>query len=208
MRVDDYKNALALAAKELLERPPNEVAQLSGANLDGSLLKFSFMNRELVVSTLSYVVAWANQNPDEEFALTDAVMVLHYLQGAKGVKPTGEYVAYRQIQGGEFYTAAFRKRAELPLIGTFGTKPGLLTKTAALLGGQIKEGMGDEAAIFRVLPNIDIVTIIHQGDEEFPPEGQVLFDKSISEALSIEDVAWVGSALVYRLMAASKKITQ
>jgi hypothetical protein len=207
VRVDDYKNALALAAKDLLGRNPKEVAELAGAKLDGTLIKFKFMNRELVVSSLSYVVAWADQKPEEEFALTDAVMVLHYLQGAKGVGPTGEYVAYRQIQGGEFYTAAFRKRAELPLIGTFGDKPGLLTKAAALLDGQVKEGLGDEAVAFRVLPNIDIVTIIHQGDEEFPAEGQVLFDKSISEALSIEDVAWVGSALVYRLMAGARKVS-
>ncbi|MDR2367223.1 MAG: DUF3786 domain-containing protein [Deltaproteobacteria bacterium] len=206
MRVDDYKNALALAAKELLGRSPTEVAHLAGANLDGSILKFKFMNRDLVVSTLSYVVGWANQGPEEEFALTDAVMVLHYLRGAKGVKPTGEYLAYRQIQGGEFYTAAFRKRAELPLIGTFGQRPGLLVKAAAHMGGRPKTGMGDEAAIFRVFPNVDILAIIHLGDEEFPPEGQVLFDKSIAEAMSIEDVAWLGSALVYRLMAAARKI--
>ncbi|MDR0620752.1 MAG: DUF3786 domain-containing protein [Deltaproteobacteria bacterium] len=206
MRVDDYKNALALAAKDLLGRSPSEVAQLAGADLEGTLLKFKFMNRDAAVSTLSYVVAWADQGPEEEFALTDAVMVLHYLQGAKGVKPTGDYVAYRQIQGGEFYAAAFRKRAELPLIGTFGQKPGLLLKAGALLGGQPKEGMGDEAAVFRVFPNIDVVPIIHLGDDEFPPEGQVLFDGSISEALSIEDVAWVGSALVYRLMAAARKV--
>ncbi|MDR3135619.1 MAG: DUF3786 domain-containing protein [Deltaproteobacteria bacterium] len=205
MRVDDYKNALALAAKDLLSRVPAEVADLAGARLDGSLLKFIFMNREVAVGTVGYVVGWANQGHEEEFALTDAVMILHYLQGAKGVRPTGEFVAYRQIQGGEFYTAAFRKRAELPLIGTFGHKPGLLAKASEQLGGQPKEGIGDEAAVFRVLPNIDIVTLIHLGDEEFSPDGQVLFDKSITEALSIEDVAWLGSALVYRLMAAAKK---
>jgi hypothetical protein len=205
VRVDDYKNALALAAKDLIGRDPSEVARLAGAVLDGAVLKFKFMDRDLVVSTVSYTVAWANQAPGEEFSLTDAVMVLHYLQGAKGVRPSGEIVAYRQIPGGEFYAAAFRKRAELPLIGTFGNKPGLLTKTTAALGGQPKADMGDEASVFRVLPNIDVVAVIHRGDDEFPPEGQVLFDGSITGALSIEDVAWVGSALVYRLMAAARK---
>jgi hypothetical protein len=205
VRVDDYKNALALAAKDLMSRNAAEVARLAGADLADSIIKFKFMGRDLVVSTQNYTVAWANQAPEEEFALTDAVMVLHYLQGSKGERVTGEFLAYRQIKGGEFYTAAFRKRAELPLIGTFGSKPGLLTKTAANLGGLLMEGYGDEGFVFRVLPNIDIVTVIHQGDDEFPPEGQVLFDKAISDVLSIEDVAWLGSALVYRLMAAAKK---
>jgi hypothetical protein len=206
VRVDDYKNALVLAAKDLMGRNSSEIAQLAGAVLEGSNLKFQFMNRDLLVTTVSYTVAWAQQSPEEEFALTDAVMVLHYLQGTKGVRPTGEFVAYRQIQGGEFYTAAFHKRSEVPLTGTFGHKPGLLTKVAGSLGGQPKEGFGDESFVFRVLPNIDIVTIIHHGDDEFQPEGQVLFDKSISEAMSIEDVAWLGSALVYRLMALARRI--
>jgi hypothetical protein len=159
-----------------------------------------------LVTAANYQVAWSDQAPEEEFALTDAVMVLHYLQGAKGVPPTGELVAYRQIPGGEFYTAAFRKRAELPLISAFGQKPGLLTKVAASLAGSPRTDLGDEAAIFRVLPNLEVAAIIHLGDDEFPPDGQVLFDRSICQALSIEDIAWIGSAVVYRLMAAVRKV--
>jgi hypothetical protein len=206
VRVDDYKNAIALAAKDLDTKDATTVASLAGATLEGSNIRFKFMNREILVATPGYQVSWADQKPEEEFALTDAVMVLHYLQQAKGIGPLGELVAYRQIPGGEFYTAAFRKRAELPLIGTFGQKPGLLTKTAALLGGRSKEGIGDEAAIFRVVPNLEVVTIIHIGDDEFPSDGQVLFDKSITTALSIEDIAWLGSAIVYRLMGAARSI--
>ncbi|MDR1296198.1 MAG: DUF3786 domain-containing protein [Deltaproteobacteria bacterium] len=206
MRIDDYKNAMALAARDLGGRRASEVASLAGASLVGDDLRLTFMNREVVVSTPSYRVAWADQKPEEEFALTDAVMVLHYLQLARGVGPVGELVAYRQIPGGEFYAAAFRKRAELPLIGTFGQKPGLLTKAALAMGGKILPGLGDEAASFRAAPNLEVVALIHVGDEEFPADGQVLFDKSIAAALSIEDVAWIGSAVVYRLMSAARKI--
>ena len=115
-------------------------------------------------------------------------------------------VAYRQIPGGEFYTAAFRRRAEIPLAKTFGQKPGLLPKAAALMGGAPQPGLGDEAAVFRVLPNLEVLTVIHLGDEEFEPDGQVLFDKSVSHAFSIEDVAWLGSAVVYRLMALARQV--
>lgn len=206
MRTDDYKNAIILAAKDLSGRSAAETASLAGASLEGGELAFVFMNRPVRVSASDYSVRWADQAEGEEFALTDAVLVLHYLQGAKGVAPVGELLAYRQIQGGEFYYAAFRKRAEVPLTSTFGQKPGLLSKAAAALGGTIREGVGDEAAIFRVLPNIDIVTVIHLGDEEFEPDGQVLFDRSVSQALTIEDVSWLGSALVYRLMGVARKL--
>ncbi|MDR1657017.1 MAG: DUF3786 domain-containing protein [Deltaproteobacteria bacterium] len=205
MRIDDYKNAITLAAKELAERDADRTALLSGAERTAYGLNLNFFNRQVNVTIPAYEVNWADRTEGEDFALTDAVMVLHYLQGAAGIKPTGELVAYRQLSGGEFYTTAFRKRAEIPLIKTFGQTPGLLTKAAELLGGTKKEGLGDEAALFRVLPNIELLTMIHLGDEEFEPDGQVLFDKSIDRAVSIEDAAWLGSAVVYRLMALTRK---
>ncbi|MDR2456113.1 MAG: DUF3786 domain-containing protein [Deltaproteobacteria bacterium] len=206
MRTDDFKNAIVLAKADLAKRKAQETAELSGAALEGGNLALKFLGRGALVDAATYDVRWADQREGEDFALTDAVMLLHYLQGAKGVGPTGEIVAYRQIPGGEFYTAAFRKRAEIPLIKTFGHKPGLLLKAAEKLGGAPREGLGDEGAIFRVLPNIDVLTVIHHGDEEFDPDGQVLFDKSVSHAVSIEDVAWLGSAVVYRLMGLARQV--
>lgn len=206
MRTDDFKNAIILAKADLASRKAAETAALSGADLQDGQLSLKFLNRLALVDAASYDVRWADQAEGEEFALTDAVMLLHYLQGAKGVGPTGEIVAYRQIPGGEFYTAAFRKRAEIPLLKTFGHKPGLMTKAAAKLGGEPRDGFGDEAAIFRVLPNLDVLTVIHQGDDEFEPDGNVLFDKSISHAVTIEDVAWLGSAVVYRLMGLARQV--
>ncbi|MDR2442376.1 MAG: DUF3786 domain-containing protein [Deltaproteobacteria bacterium] len=207
MRTDDYKNAIKLAAKDLDTREAQRTASLSGASFQDGALNLNFMNRPVKVTVPGYAVGWAEAKTGEEFALTDAVIVLHYLQGANGLGPTGELLAYRQIPGGEFYTAAFRKRAEIPLIKTFGQKPGLLTKAGAALGGAKAEGFGDEAVRFQVLPNLEVLTVIHQGDEEFEPDGQVLFDRSINGALSIEDIAWLGSAVVYRLMGLSKGLS-
>ncbi|MDR1608412.1 MAG: DUF3786 domain-containing protein [Deltaproteobacteria bacterium] len=200
MRVDDYKNAQILAAQELREKDPAQIAALSGAEWDGKTFSFKFMNRLALVSAPDYVVAWADQKEGEEFSLTDGVLALHYLLGAKGLEPQGELVAYRQIPGGEFYHHAFHRRAEIPLAQVFGHKPGLFSKAAPLLGGLARPEMGDEAAIFRVLPHIDILLLLRHGDEEFEPDGQVLFDKTVAQYLNIEDVAWLGSAVVYRLM--------
>ncbi|MDR1872712.1 MAG: DUF3786 domain-containing protein [Deltaproteobacteria bacterium] len=204
MRVDDYKNAQVLAIQELKALDPEQVAEKSGAKWANGQFSLPFMNRLALVTAPDYGLTWADQKDGEEFSLTDGVLVLHYLLGAKGLEPQGEMVAYRQIPGGEFYTHAFRRRAEIPLTQVFGHKPGLFTKAAPLMGGELKSGLGDEAAVFRVLPHLDILLLIHHGDEEFDPDGQVLFDKNIVHYLNIEDVAWLGSALVYRLMGLTK----
>ena len=206
MRIDDYKNACRLAAEELAGKDFRQVAEASGATLLSAPAGFQldFFGRQVLVAAPDLAVTWRDPKPGEEFSLTDAVLVLHYLNGASGKRPTGQFVAYRQIPGGEFYTQAFNKRAITPLAKTFGRTPGLLTRAVAALGGEPAPGLGDEAGRFRVLPHLDLAVLIHLGDEEFESSGQVLFDPVISSYLSNEDMAWLGSALVYRLMSAAR----
>ena len=208
MRVDDYKNACRLSAQELAAMNPDAVAAASGATVLSAPQGFqlNFIGRPVIVTAPDMTVAWRDQKPGEEFSLTDAVLVLHYLTGAKGQPLTGDMVAYRQIPGGEFYTKAFNGRAEIPLAKTFGKAPGLLTKAVEAMGGEPVSGYGDEAGRFRVLPNIDIIVMIHLADEEFESEGKELFDRNIGSYLSTEDISWLGSALVYRLMGVARSL--
>jgi len=209
MRVDDYKNACLLAAEELSAKDFNQVATASGATALSAPAGFqlNFFDRQVLVTAPEMAVNWRDPKPGEEFSLTDAVLVLHYLNGASGQRPSGQLVAYRQIPGGEFYTQAFNSRAIKPLAKTFGRAPGLLTKAIAALGGEQAPSLGgDEAGRFRVLPHLDLAVMLHLGDEEFESSGQVLFDQIIGSYLSNEDIAWLGSSLVYRLMGAARNL--
>jgi hypothetical protein len=208
VRVDDYKKACRLAAEELAARDPQAVADASGAVRlsapDG--FQLDFFGRPALVLAPEMNAAWRDQKPGEEFSLTDAVLLLHYLTGAGGDPPTGDLVSYRQIPGGEFYIKAFANRAEIPLAKVFGRAPGLLTRAATALGGEPTAGRGDEAARFRVLPNIDLLVILHHADDEFEAAGQVLFDRVAGSYFSNEDLAWLGSALVYRLIGLARTL--
>jgi len=207
MRVDDYKNACLLAAEELAAKDFNQTAEAAGATALSAPAGFQlvFFGRQVLVTAPDMTVNWRDPKPGEEFSLTDAVLVLHYLNGASGQRPTGQLVAYRQIPGGEFYTQAFNSRAIKPLAKTFGHTPGLLTKATEALGGEPARGLGgDEAGRFRVLPHLDLAVLVNLGDEEFESSGQVLFDPIIASYFSNEDISWLGSALVYRLMAAAR----
>jgi hypothetical protein len=43
-----------------------------------------------------------------------------------------------------------------------------------------------------------------EGNAEFPSEANILFDETIGDILSPEDVAWLAGMLVYRLTALSR----
>lgn len=207
MRVDDFKNALKISQAALMTRDPQQVAALAGAEPEpsGSALTLLFCNRPVAVKWPEVTVTWAD-NPAEEFPLTDAVIITHYLERAQGTPIHGEMAAYRQIPGGEFYFAAFQRRAEIPLAKTFGHDPALFKMAAPLLGGEPLDDYGDWGARFRPLPLIPVIICGYAGDEEFEASGQILFDKNIQHHLHIEDVAWLGSTLAYRLIGLARSL--
>ncbi|MBW2591755.1 MAG: DUF3786 domain-containing protein, partial [Deltaproteobacteria bacterium] len=71
----------------------------------------------------------------------------------------------------------------------------------ALKGTAIEPG--DAGFEFSILPKTPMQLILWEGDDEFPAEANILFDKTAGEILSPEDAAWLAGMLVYRLIAIS-----
>ena len=65
---------------------------------------------------------------------------------------------------------------------------------------------GDLAVRIQALPLIPVALILWRGDDEFSPEGTILFDRTVSKILSAEDIAWLAGMIIYPLlgMAAGK----
>ena len=59
---------------------------------------------------------------------------------------------------------------------------------------------GDHSVSLLALPKVPVSLILYEGDDEFPPEANILFDKSISLILSAEDTAWLAGMVVYPLI--------
>ncbi|MEW5724301.1 MAG: DUF3786 domain-containing protein [Thermodesulfobacteriota bacterium] len=206
--MDDYANAFNIAAKELRAKDPAEVGRLSGVEYDAEAGRFrlDFLGRPHLVAFPEMSVVPADGRG--EAPLPEQVLVLHYLNQARGTPLAGELITYREVPAGEFYYPAFVKRAEAPLVKTFGASPGLLPRLAPEIGGISLAGHGDGAARFPALPRAPVTLIVWGGDDEFEPSGRILFDRSISDYLTTEDVAWLAGLIVYRLMRLASRPNQ
>ena len=197
-RIDDYIAACRLARETLAADPCERISARSGFAFDAGALQVPFLDRLYQVGCPGFefadAVAAAAQIP-----LQEQVLILHYLAAEASVAITGDWVAYREIPGAAFYFPAFVKRAVDPLKKRFGGDLEAFRRAAARLGGTAV-GQGDAAAEFRVLPNVPLRLILHAGDEEFPPEAAILFDRSAGRILSPDDVAWLAGMVVYRMM--------
>lgn len=201
-RIDDYQQARDLAAGKLAKENFNTIAERCGFETeDAATMRVPFLDRVYKVSYPQFKFEDAAQT-DAQVPLQEQVLILHYLQGARPFLHK-KWVAYREIPGAGFYFGAFVKRAVDPLKKVFGQNVTALQKAATRLNGTPIE-TGSAGFQFNVMPFAPVQLIIWEGDEEFPPEANILFDKSVGDYLSPEDAAWLASLTVYRLMALAR----
>ncbi len=203
-RIDDYKAARALSAEKLAAVDFPALVQRTGFEPAGeAVFDVPFLDRRYHVSYPAFDFTDAD-DAGSEVPIQEQVLILHYFEAPSVEAPAGQWVAYREIRDASFYFSAFVKRAIDPLKKVFGERPGSLEKPARRLGGRFLEGLGDSAWQFRLFPRVPLQLIVYAGDEEFSPEANILFDRTIGDILSAEDIAWLAGMLVYRLMALSR----
>lgn len=208
-RVDDYKAAVALAVAELKKLNPKRVAGRSRSEYfyqdgqEGLVVPYFGQGRRLVWPEISVT----KEGGPGEIPLTEQILILHYLTNTTGELLSGKDIDFRQVPEGSFYWSAFVSRAKKPLLQTFGRDLELYLKVATSLGGVPVE-LGDAAARFMAFPLVTVTHVLWRGDEEFPPDGNILFDETIPRHLPTEDIAALAGASVYRLMGAAHKLRQ
>lgn len=118
-----------------------------------------------------------------------AVLLLHYqkqkLLGLPEV--TGQWQTFREFSGIEGYAQAFRKRSVEPIIRKYGKNPKGIFDTLERLPGKRVE-QADAAIVVEAFENVPVLIELWAPDEEFAPEANILFDKSITRIFCIEDV--------------------
>ena len=210
-RIDDYRESFRLASSGLRERGLKRIVEEAGRGLDlieqgGPAVRLCFLGVPHVVK-VGDEVKITREDTGVEVPLTEKIIISHYLLGLCSASvPAGRFISFRQVPDGQFYFAAFQRRARDPFIKAFGEAPDAFRSCAAMLGGK-PVAEGDAAMEFNVLPNIPVKIILWRGDEEFPPDAGILFDSNISHCLSAEDIATLGGMLVYRLAALAATVS-
>jgi hypothetical protein len=141
----------------------------------------------------------------QEVPIRDKILMLHYLTSAKGIPISNKLIAYKELPEGVSYFPTFTKRAIKPLLDHFGKEPHLLLDVAHKLGGN-KAEYGDVAVTINAFSYVPITLVLWRGDEEFAPEGSILFDSTISDYLSTEDINVLCETIVWGLVKFSKGV--
>lgn len=195
-RQDNYEVALRLAQEEFRQADVADRCAKSGAvyRPEEKVLEVPFLSRLVTIRLpeLEFRVEGA------DVPLRDRILILHYLNTATGVPPSGQWITFAQIPEGGFYLPAFRQRSIDRLVAVYGSQPERLVEAARRLNGH-KSDCGDVGMTIPVLPRVALTFVLWRGDEEIGPTGNVLFDSTITDYLPTEDIAVVTGMVVGRL---------
>ncbi len=209
-RIDDYKQAKELGKRELSGKDLDQIARSSGAVIypsakGGRSLHLIFLNRTIQIDWPE--LEFSYKDSKDEVLIQQQILLLHYLAGALasgGETITGEWISFQDVPDGRFYMDAFQRRARDPLLKTFGQNPQQMMELAFTVYGASSFDHGDYAVVVKVLPLVFMALILWEGDDDFPPEGNILFNKNIGRILSAEDIAWLAGMVVYPLVGMAK----
>ncbi|MCX7857283.1 MAG: DUF3786 domain-containing protein [Deltaproteobacteria bacterium] len=190
--------AVRIAADKLKALDPNGVCERTGAQIfDNETIQIEYLNSPYYVNLRTGAIL--DKDNKDSLQLRDKIILLHYLVDAKGSPPSGKLITYAQIEGGKFYFPVFHKRTVEPMIKYFSDKPELLIEVSEPLGAQ-KERYGDTSISLYPLPLVKMYIILWKGDEDIPANGNILFDKNVTDYLCAEDIAVLTEIVVWRLI--------
>ena len=198
--------AYTIACERLSAIDIEEQCRRSGsgyqATANGAVVSVNFLNREYQITLPD--ITFSTIDGQTDIDMREKILLMHYLIGAKGTGATGKLITFRELPGGIVYYPTFTKRTMQPIARYFGDKPDILISTAKILGGQ-KTEMGDASVVICTFNQVPVTLILWQGDEEFTPEVNLLFDSSITDYLESEDITVMSEILTWRLISLLRK---
>ncbi len=170
-----YEAAVTKAWEELkgISASERHSVPLLGDTYDVDLKEMTVVSNSCNVTTKDYLT----------------ILLLHYLIGSLRHRytPSGEWISFKEIEGGEIYYPAYREGVIAPLLRKYGNAPENLLGVAERFRGR-KIDVGDVGIEIVTFEDVAVRAVLWRGDEEFGPEANLLFDRNISRLFTMEDV--------------------
>jgi hypothetical protein len=163
---------------------------------ENGILKFRAFAIQFELNTQTFeLIKKPSGDPAKE---SDRILILHLLLCEQPLQPSDELIPFREFPGGMFYFEPFLSRTVRPLVKRYGNNLEKLKETLSYLDYEELE-LGDFGARIHCFGCIYITLIYRLGDEEFPAEAELLFNRPAKHALSAEDAVVMAARICFRL---------
>ncbi|MBQ3214620.1 MAG: DUF3786 domain-containing protein [Oscillospiraceae bacterium] len=195
MQIENHKEEVPFAhyVEQFQALDAQEAASRTGAKWDGNKFYVNLLGREYAISHPEYAL-----QPLDGGALPPLpvqTFLLRYLLESKNVAWAGQWKTFREMPWGEMYIKPYTGRVLTRAAFTFGTRLAAF-KAAAEKMGAIPVSHGDAGYQFQLIGGYQMQILVWEGDEEFPPNAQILYSDNFAEGFAAEDRVVAGDILI------------
>ncbi len=202
MQIENHKEEVPFSHyEELFGKidPQEVVARLPFVRWDGAAFFVTLLNRTYRITWPEYAIT--PEDGGQIPPLPTQIFLLRCLLEAKNAAWNGEWKTFRQMPWGELYIAPYTGRVLTRAAFTFGTRVEAFRGAAEKLGG-IPLNHGDAGFQFEFFGNYRMQIMVWEGDDEFPPNAQVLYTDNFAEGFAAEDRVVAGDILIGHIKSA------
>ena len=173
--------------------PEDAVARLQDVKWDGKEFYVNLLDRTYAIAHPVYAIR--AMDGGELPPLPVQTFLLRYLMESKTVAWCGAWKTFREMPWGELYIKPYTGRVLTRAAFTFGTRVEAF-KAACEKMGAVKLNHGDAGYQFDLIGGYSMQIMVWEGDEEFPPNAQIIYTDNFAEGFAAEDRVVAGDILI------------
>ena len=196
MQIENHKEEVPFAHYEEKFRglkPEEALERLTDVRWDGKEFSVTLLGRTFAISHPDYAIRALDGGPVPP--LNVQTFLLRYLLESRDVAWAGEWKTFREMPWGEMYIKPYTGRVLTRAAFTFGTRVEAFRAAAEKMGA-LPLPHGDAGYQFDLIGGYKMRLLVWEGDDEFPPNAQVLYSDNFAGGFAAEDRVVAGDILI------------
>ena len=196
MQIENHKEEVPFAYYEEKFRelnPAEAVQRLPDVSWNGAEFTVALLGRAFAIAHPCYGVRALDGGAVPPLATQ--TFLLRYLLESRSVVWGGSWKTFREMPWGEMYIKPYTGRVLTRAAFTFGTRVAAFRAAAEKLGA-VPVGHGDAGYQFELIGPYRMQLLVWEGDDEFPPNAQVLYSDNFETGFAAEDRVVAGDILI------------
>ena len=201
MQIENHKEEVPFGYYEekFTDLNPQDVAdRLPSVKWDGKEFYVNLLGRDFAIAHPVYAIRALDEQPLPP--LPTQTFLLRYLLESKDVAWGGSWKTFREMPWGEMYIKPYTGRVLTRAAFTFGTRVAAFKAAAEKMGAKALPH-GDAGYQFDLIGGYQMQIMVWEGDEEFPPNAQVIYSDNFETGFAAEDRVVAGDILISTIKA-------
>ena len=201
MQIENHKEEVPFAHYEEKFRsldPQDATARLRSVTWDGAEFTVTLLGRTFAIAHPEYAIRALDEGKLPP--LPTQTFLLRYLLESKDVSWGGQWKTFREMPWGEMYIKPYTGRVLTRAAYTFSFRLDAFRAAAEKMGAEAVKH-GDAGYRFDLIGDYQMQILVWQGDDEFPPNAQILYSDNFADGFAAEDRVVAGDILISTIKA-------